>query len=59
MVIQDAPKEVFNKTVNFDEFKTILKEHLSQKNLGPIILDDSVGSFAIIGLNLMKRKMLN
>ena len=45
-----APKEVFDKTVNFDEFKTILKEHFSQKNLGPIILDDSVGSCAIIGI---------
>ena len=27
-----APKEVFDKTVNFDEFKQILKSHFSQKN---------------------------
>ena len=45
-----APKEVFDKTVNFDEFKQILKSHFSQKNPGPIILDDSCASICVIGI---------
>ena len=45
-----APKEVFDKTVNFIEFKDILKVHLSKANPGPIILDDSYVSIAIIGI---------
>lgn len=45
-----APKEVFDKTVNFEEFKQILKGHFSQKNPGPIILDDSCASISLIGI---------
>ena len=45
-----APKEVFDKTVNIIEFKEILKVHFSKPNPGPIILDDSCASIAIIGI---------
>ena len=45
-----APKEVFDKTVNFIEFKEILKVHFSKPNPGPVILDDSCASIAIIGI---------
>ena len=45
-----APKEVFEKTVDFVAFKEILKQHFEQKNPGPIILDDSQVSIAVIGI---------
>ena len=45
-----APKEVFDKDVNFDEFKEILKKHFNQKNPSPIILDDSFASISLIGI---------
>ena len=45
-----APKEVFDKCVEFKEFKKILKNHFSTENPGPIILDDSYASIAIIGI---------
>ena len=45
-----APKEVFDKTVNFIEFKEILKNHFNNANSGPIILDDAIASTAKIGI---------
>ena len=45
-----APKEVFDKCVEFKEFKKILKNHFSTENPGPIILDDSYASISIIGI---------
>ena len=45
-----APKEVFDKIVNFKEFKDILKFHFNKDNPAPIILDDSWSSIAIIGI---------
>ena len=48
-----APKEIFNRIVNFKEFKEILKQHFSQKNPGPIILDDSQASICIIGIKFL------
>jgi len=45
-----APKEVFDKTVTFKEFKEILKNHFNNANSGPIILDDAIASTAIIGI---------
>ena len=47
-----APKEVFDKTVTFNQFKEILKNHFNKENPGPIILDDSIVSIAIIGIQL-------
>ena len=47
-----APKEVFDKTVTFFEFKEILKTHFNTTNPGPIVLDDSSVSIAIIGIKL-------
>ena len=47
-----APKEVFDKTVSFKEFKEILKNHFNKANPGPIILDDSSVSITIIGIKL-------
>ena len=51
-----APKEVFDKTVDFKEFKEILKNHFSKANPGPIILDDSYASIAIIGIKFSNDK---
>ena len=51
-----APKEVFDKTVDFKEFKEILKDHFSKANPGPIILDDSYASIAIIGIKFSNDK---
>ena len=45
-----AQKEVFDKTVNFVEFKQILKNHFSQKNPDPIILDNIYASIGVIGI---------
>ena len=45
-----APKEVFDKTVTFKEFKEIIKNHFNNANSGPIILDDAIASTAIIGI---------
>ena len=45
-----APKEVFSNTLDFAKFKEKLKNHFSQKNPGPIILDDSYISISIIGV---------
>ena len=47
-----APKEVFDKTVEFKEFKEILKNHFNKANPAPIIIDDSWQSTAIIGIKL-------
>ena len=49
-----APKEVFDKTVSFNEFKEILKAHFSQKNPGPIVLDDSCASIGLIGIKFIE-----
>ena len=49
-----APKEVFDKTVDFKEFKEILKNYFNRPNPAPIILDDSCASVAIIGVQLNK-----
>ena len=45
-----APKEVFSRTLNFNEFKEELKIHFKQDNPGPIIIDDSFVSLSIIGI---------
>ena len=46
-----APKEVFDRTYNFDEFKIFLKEYFNDKNKScPIILDDSRLSICLIGV---------
>jgi hypothetical protein len=45
-----APKEVFSRTLNFNEFKEELKIHFKQDNPGPIIIDDSYSSLSIIGV---------
>ena len=49
-----APKEVFDKTVDFKEFKEILKNYFNSPNPAPIILDDSWASVAIIGVQFNK-----
>ena len=49
-----APKEVFDKTVDFKEFKEILKNYFNSPNPAPIILDDSWASIAIIGVQFNK-----
>lgn len=46
-----APKEVFDKTVDFNGFKEILKNHFSQENPAPLILDDSCSSVGLIGVS--------
>jgi len=51
-----APKEVFDKTVDFKEFQEILKNHFNKQNPAPIILDDSWSSLAIIGVKFNKDK---
>ena len=51
-----APKEVFDKTVNFNEFKEILKKNFSQTSPPPLILDDSYVSISIIGIELNEGK---
>ena len=45
-----TPKEVFNRTLNFKEFKELLKTHFMQNNPGPIIVDDSYISVSIFGV---------
>ena len=45
-----APKEVFDITINFNEFVSFLNEHFSKKNAGPIIIDDATSSICIIGI---------
>ena len=47
-----APKGVFNRNVNFEEFRKLLEEYFKQENPGPIILDDSYSSFCIIGFKV-------
>lgn len=49
-----APKEVFDKTYNFDEFKNFLKEYFNDKDKScPIILDDSRLSACLIGVKFI------
>lgn len=45
-----APKEVFEKIVDFKEFKEILKNHFKKENPAPIVMDDSVSSLGLIGV---------
>ena len=45
-----APKEVFEKIVDFKEFKEILKNHFKKENPSPIVMDDSVSSLGLIGV---------
>lgn len=45
-----APKGAFNRTLNFKEFKNLLKQYYMQENPGPIIIDDSYSSLSIIGV---------
>ena len=45
-----APKDVFNRTLNFKEFKNLLKQYYMQENPGPIIIDDSISSLSTIGV---------
>ena len=45
-----APKEVFSKTIDFNEFKEKLKTHFNQINPGPIIIDDAYISVVIFGV---------
>ena len=46
-----APKNVFPKTISFNEFKQFLKDYYKDKNKsGPLILDDSRGSCCAIGV---------
>jgi len=47
-----APKEVFNRTIDFKEFINILKKHFLNKNSIPIILDDSFVSVCVIGIKI-------
>ena len=52
-----APKEVFDKTVDFNGFKEILKQHFSQENPAPIILDDSCSSIGLFGIEIKEEKI--
>lgn len=52
-----APKEVFDKTVDFNGFKEILKQHFNQENPSPIILDDSISSIGLIGIEIKEEKI--
>ena len=45
-----APKEVFEKPIELSEFKELLKSHFTQKNAGPIIMDDGYSSLSVIGV---------
>ena len=45
-----APKEVFDKTLSFKDFKEFLKNHFKKENATPIVLDDSMASIGLIGI---------
>ena len=45
-----TPKEVFEKTIELNEFKELLKNHFIQKNPCPIIMDDGYISISVIGV---------
>ena len=47
-----APKEVFQKTINFEEFVKVLEKHFNHKNPSPIIIDDSCISLIISGIKV-------
>ena len=44
-----APKEVFERIIDFEQFKEKLKNHFSQNNPAPVIMDDASISICIIG----------
>jgi hypothetical protein len=44
-----APVEVFNRTINYKEFREYLLSHFSQEHKLPIVIDDTLFTFCIIG----------
>ena len=48
----NAPKEVFQKTVNFEEFVNILEQYFNNEYSIPIILDDARVSIIIAGIKV-------
>ena len=45
-----APKEVFNLTINFEEFVHLLEEHFNDENPTPIIINDTTVNLIICGI---------
>lgn len=44
-----SPKEVFEKIISFEQFKTLLLNHFKNKFSLPIYLDDTILTFCLIG----------